>query len=222
MATREVQCINPQCGTLNRVPHYSFRRVPQCGKCHAKLPEGSAIIWARWLYDLRRILWLAIPAAAIALWISFPYGHLGEKQAAAVDQCAGRPQPREGVYRWYGPMWGQDVAEFTLKTASGSNYFVKLEDEFGRPVRAYFVRGGSTISNLVPLGTFTLKYASGQWWCGEQELFGVDTSTNEADDTFSFERNDAPDGYTLSQWTVELISRPGGNLRTHAIPRNRF
>lgn len=96
---------------------------------------------------------------------------------------------------------------------------MKLEDENGRPVRTFFVNGGSSTSNLVPLGTFKLKYASGLSWCNEQDLFGSDTSTNEADDTFTF---DQQPGYTPTQWTVELIRQPGGNLRTHAIPRSQF
>jgi hypothetical protein len=142
------------------------------------------------------------------------------------DACIGRPQPRQGIYKWYGRSWGDDVADFTIKTAAGSNYFVKLEDLSGRPARAFFVQGGSTISYKVPLGTFILKYASGQSWCSEAELFGPDTATNQADQFFDFDRQVTEDatGITtsISDITVELILQPGGNLRTHAILRSQF
>jgi hypothetical protein len=131
-----------------------------------------------------------------------------------VDSCAGSAQPSEGIYRWYGPMWGADIAELTIATARGSNYFIKLEDMSGRPVRAYFMRGGSTRSYPVPLGTFALKYATGQSWCGEDELFGDSTATSKAEDTFTFHDD--------THWTVELILQPHGNLGTRSIPRSQF
>jgi hypothetical protein len=94
-------------------------------------------------------------------------------------------------------------------TAVGSNYFVKLEDLSGRPARAFFVQGGSSISNLVPLGTFVLKYATGKSWCGEAELFRPDSATNQADKFLDFEREVTEDttGFTTStsDITVELI-----------------
>ena len=111
-------------------------------------------------------------------------------------------------------MWGDDIAEFTIRTAAGSNYFIKLEDLSERPARAYFLRGGSTRSFAVPLGTFALKYATGQSWCSEDELFGESTATNQADDTFTF--NDD------THWTVELILQRHGNLGTRSIPRSQF
>src|ERR1019366_7642161 len=104
------------------------------------------------------------------------------------DACAGQAQPRQGIYKWYGRAWGDDVADFTITTAAGSNYFIKLEDLSGRPARAFFVNGGSSISNKVPLGTFVLKYASGNSWCNERDLFGADTATNAADETFTFDQ----------------------------------
>lgn len=211
-AKREVIC--PACGVLNRVAAYSFRRVPECGKCHAKLPETKTIEIARRLYRFPRVAWLSIPVVALIGWIMIP------ASIKTPDQCAGHPQPREGIYKWYGPAWGPDVAGFTIKTAPGSNYFVKLEDELHHPVRAYFVKGGSTVFYRVPLGTFTLKYASGEAWC--RVLFGADTSANVADDTFTFERATTADGYSISDWTVELIRQRGGNLRTHSIPRDQF
>ena len=226
-AKREVRCTNPECGALNRVPGYSIRRAPQCGKCHTKLPEANAVRILRDLYGVRRF-WLAIPALAFLAWAILQpnSAKVGDKNIVSVsspivttDACAGQAQPRQGIYKWYGRAWGDDVADFTITTAAGSNYFIKLEDLSGRPARAFFVNGGSSISNKVPLGTFVLKYASGNSWCNERDLFGADTATNAADETFTFDQQPR---YTPTHWTVELIRQPGGNLRTHAIPRSKF
>jgi len=221
MGTREVRCGNPECGALNRVPSYWVRRVPNCGKCGSKLPESKAIEIVRHVYSLPGAIWLVIPFVAFVVWSST--ARTPDTSHSASSECTGHAQPRNGIYQWYGPMWGPDIARLTIKTAAGSNYFIKLEDQLDRPVRAYFVHGGSTVSVSVPVGTFTLKYASGSSWCNEHDLFGSHTSVNQADETFSFQRDETPDGYTSTTgWTVELIEQPHGNLHMHAIPRDRF
>jgi hypothetical protein len=60
------------------------------------------------------------------------------------------------------------------------------------------LRGGSTRSFPVPLGTFTLKYATGTSWCSETEYFGDVTVFNEADRTLNFNQtvSDDMDGVT--------------------------
>lgn len=216
-AKREVRCINPDCGALNRVPRYSIRRIPECGKCHTRLPEHDAIKTLRKLYRFRGLLIFGACAGVLLLVYHDPISALLNPPPA----CTAHESPRQGVYRWYAAT--DDVATFTIKTASGSDYFVKLEDALTKePVMSFFVYGGSTLASNVPLGTFVLKYASGQSWCNETYLFGADTATNQADDTFTFELQPTGDGYTLSHWIVELIRQPGGNLRTRAIPRSQF
>lgn len=70
---------------------------------------------------------------------------------------------------------------------------------------------------LVPLGDFTLKYAtgSGRYWCGEESRFpfGRETSFHRAESIFSF--LDQGDHY--SGYTVELFVQPDGNLATSRI-----
>jgi hypothetical protein len=211
MTTREIRCVVQGCGTLNRVPAYRFSVLPKCGKCGAALPEPGFITVFRWFTRHQTMLWLAIPIVAIALFVAaLP----DEIASDAADECEARPQPRQGIYKWYGAVWGEDVAPFTIETAGNENYFIKLEDEFGRPVRAYFVRGGSTISYKVPAGTFNLKYVTGRSWCGELNYFGAASSFHRADDAFTF---DGPHG-----WTVRLVHRKGGNLRTRPIKKDQF
>jgi hypothetical protein len=87
------------------------------------------------------------------------------------SDCASRPQPNQGIYARYDQ--SPNVAPLTLRTESGSNYFVKIEDAIsGRPIRSFYVYGGSTLQAQVPAGSFVLKYATGGDWCGDRELFG--------------------------------------------------
>jgi hypothetical protein len=220
----EVRCGN--CGTLNRVRAYSFRKIPNCGNCHKPLNEPSATKTLRSLYRWRwyfaALAILASPLMFFVWPISSPYS----ATTASPNSCTARTQPREGVFKWYGRAWGDDIAELTIRTAFGSNYFIKLEDMSGRPARAYFMQGGSTQTFPVPLGTFALKYATGSSWCSESEFFGASTGYNEVDRTLTFKqqvRADADGTTTLtSDVTVELVRQRGGNLPTHAIPREKF
>jgi hypothetical protein len=211
MRTRQVRCEASGCGTLNRVPRYGPNALPKCGKCGSELPEPVTTRILRWLVQHRGIYWLGGPAAAIALVVAAIPDDSG---SSSVNECESRPQPRQGIYKWYGAIWGEDVTPFTVEAASGANYFVKLEDEFGRPVRAYFVKGGSIISYKVPVGTFNLKYATGHSWCSETDYFGADSSFYRAAETFTFDEQRG--------WTVRLIRQKGGNLRTLAITKDQF
>lgn len=218
---REVRCVNPKCGALNRVPRYSIKRIPECGKCHNQLPENGTIKTLRKLYRFRGLL-IFVAFACFITWVSRDQIR---EALNPVPACIVHAAPRQGVYRWY--VDSQDVANFTIKTASGSDYFVKLEDaSTAVPVRSFFVRGGSTLSNQVPLGTFILKFATGNSWCNEADLFGSGTTTRQADKLLVFERHVTQDATSImtstSDITVELILQPGGNLRTHTIPRSQF
>jgi len=63
----------------------------------------------------------------------------------------------------------------------------------------------------VPLGQFILKYATGDAWCGENDLFGNQTQFNKANADLRFARQEFHDGYTMIGHTVELILQINGN-----------
>lgn len=145
--------------------------------------------------------------------ISAPTKSKSPTPRSAYEVCSGIPQPNTGLYARYDQ--SQEVAPLKLKTQYGSDYFIKVvEAATGRPVRSFYVRGGSILNVRVPVGSFELKYATGNNWCGERDLFGSGTRTLKADQTFQFTENE---GYT-----VELIARHGGNLRTEEISRGAF
>lgn len=127
------------------------------------------------------------------------------------------PLPTSGTIRRY--TGAEGVAPLEIKTSSGSNYLVKLEDmSTGNNILDVFVRGGSTVNIQVPLGTYRLKYAAGQTWYGYEHYFGPSTGYSKADSAFRFYN----DGYRLSGYTVTLYQVQNGNLSTSRLSPNQF
>jgi hypothetical protein len=253
VGAREIRCLNGSCGALNRLSDYSIRRVARCGKCHKELPEPASIKWTRAFYIRRKRVGLLALSLMIGLfvwqpWVAHPTTETAKtskptSRTMTVDEllrtsplsvnaskpisrptpvaCFALAEPQDGVYkdRNHSP----HVAQFTIRTASGADYFVKLEDAAaGYTEMTFYIRGGSRITEAVPLGNFILKYAAGRPWCGEDELFGPDTVSKQADETFLFESRPTAGGYSISNWTVELILQRDGNLTTHSISRSKF
>jgi hypothetical protein len=109
---------------------------------------------------------------------------------------------------WTGP-------PLNIKTSSdGYHYYVKVVDKVtNNELSSYFIRGGESLNIKVPLGTYEIRYATGKQWYGVSALFGPETTYSKADSKFTF----SFDGYQYNGYTVELIKRQGGNLRTSAI-----
>ena len=110
------------------------------------------------------------------------------------------------------------VAPFEIKTSTGSNHLIKLENISGVRVMDIFVRGGDTIEVLVPLGSYILKYAVGDTWYGHEHYFGPDTNYNKANSMFHFRQ----DGTEIRGYTVKLYRVSGGNLSTSRIKASQF
>jgi hypothetical protein len=77
-----------------------------------------------------------------------------------------------------------------------------------------FIRGGSPLVASVPHGTFVIKHASGERWCGERALFASDTTIKKGEHNVTF---DGDHEYTLS-----LIPQTFGNFPTMTISRHNF
>lgn len=216
---RLVNC--DSCGTSNRVPYYSYRRLPLCGICGTALTEPLRIKLLRRLYQGRYPI---VALAGLGLVVISPpaipsidFSNLAStapsQSMTPKDACANRPQPHQGTYARYTKH--PDVAPLTLKTEAGSNYFVKIDDAAsGRPILSLYVYGGSSFHTQVPRGAYILKYATGSYWCGDRELFGASTETSKADRIFQFDDD--------HEYTIELIARKNGNLPTKRISREAF
>lgn len=112
-------------------------------------------------------------------------------------------------------------APFAINTSPGADYYLKLVDATtGRDAVTIYVRGGQPLEVSVPLGSYRLRYASGETWRGPAHLFGPGelTSYNASDSVFNF----AVSGGYVNGYTVELIRQVGGNMDTRRISPSQF
>lgn len=128
------------------------------------------------------------------------------------------PWPSNGEIVWYGDL-KVGIAPFEIKSSFGSNYFLKLADaNTGEDVMGIFVTGGSSLNMKVPLGTYTVKYATGDKWYDYDKYFGQDTIYTKADGLFNFRNeNDKVTGYKVTLYSVK-----NGNLKTMKIQAKDF
>jgi hypothetical protein len=233
VTVREVRCVNSACAALNRVPRYSIHRVPECGKCHTKLPEPATVRLLRRLYAIPRIVWIIAIPAIPAIWFMLVSSTLPPASPKTLPPaspkpvaCRQSPLPDHGLYKAYSIP--DRLAQLTIEVPAGGQdarafYFINLEDtRTGVPAMLFFAYGGWTLDHAAPLGKFMLKYATGKSWCGDVALFGDDTTFYEATKPFVFEGRFTGDSYTATHLTVKLIPQQGGNLRTREISRDDF
>ncbi len=103
-------------------------------------------------------------------------------------------------------------APFKITTSpSDGNYLMKITDaSTDELVAIYFIYRGTIIETEVPLGTYKIKFASGDKWYGHTHLFGPSTIYSYIQDKLAFSISG---DYTRGH-TIELIPRVGGNLKT--------
>lgn len=104
--------------------------------------------------------------------------------ALALPAWAG-DRPRAGL------MWNRSGLPATLplvvKTMPGRDYVVFLApQDGGDPVMAGYIHGGEFFRLLVPPGTWTVLFAHGREWQGEDALFGPLTEWTRMDRPMSF------------------------------------
>ena len=126
--------------------------------------------------------------------------------------------PQNGTINTYSNK--ERIAPLNIKTGGDKvHYFVKLTDwNTDTLIQTIFIRAGHTAETTVPLGSYRLKYAAGENWQGEDELFGDETIFSKAEKRFDF----AQEGNNVSGYTVELILQTGGNLSTVRIPKSEW
>jgi len=128
------------------------------------------------------------------------------------------PMPSNGAIKTFSNK--SRIAPLKIETTRGANYLVKLVSLYSqKPVMTVFIRGGNTVTTKVPLGSYTIKYASGNnQWYGYKHLFGKQTQYSKADTTFTFENT----GYQVTGYTISLYRVSNGNLSTSSINPSDF
>ena len=136
-----------------------------------------------------------------------------------VSEPAGCPKvalPVNGEIRMY--MNKRRIAPLEIRTARGANYLVKLVSVSGtseRTVMTIFAKGGETISTVVPLGTYEIRYAAGEKWCGYRDHFKHETNCcHKADRRLTFT--------DTARYTITLYSVFDGNLGMSSMSPERF
>lgn len=127
-----------------------------------------------------------------------------------------QPIPESGTY--WNSTDREEEAPFTIQTSGTGFYFIKLVTLKNETAMEFFVHAGDTIEFDVPLGSYRMRYAAGEKWYGEEELFGPDTSCSKSNNIFDFHvYNDRIRGYSVTLYKI-----PGGNMQTYKIPRSEF
>jgi hypothetical protein len=222
VTTREVRC--EACGALNRVPAYSVRRIPECGRCHCKLPETRWALLRRTIH--RSGIQIAIASVvAILAWVAVVVISGREKQTGSQQATRVPASDATCVRNLVASQRfndGDDASErqavLTIRAASGASYLLKL-DKADSPALLFFVEAGQPLDARVPPGEFKLKYAAGNHWCSsDADLFGDDTVFSEADETLTI----APADTGASHVSIELPLQRNGKLAVTKISRDAF
>lgn len=101
----------------------------------------------------------------------------------------------------------------------GPSWLIKLSNyDSNLPVMTIFVRAGETVEVKVPLGSYKVKFASGERWYGRTNLFGPDTDYSMIEHPLGFRI----DGDRLVGHALSLTAVPSGNLRRKEIAAADF
>lgn len=111
------------------------------------------------------------------------------------------------------------VAPLSIRSEKGGYYVLKLKSATtNKDAQIVFIHGGSPVEVSVPLGNYTMVYASGSTWYGADHRFGPQTLYSKADTVFEFKATS--NGY--SGYTVTLYKVENGNLATREISEDQF
>ncbi|WP_457748250.1 hypothetical protein [Sulfurimonas sp.] len=197
-----------KCGQKNIVG-FNLKEA-KCGKCWSSLSEdkntGTKSPLYSWIY------WLLIIGSLIFfLYQNLSSNHITKNNYPAVAM------PYSGQEQKF--VSNESIAPLTIKTSTGANYLVKIVDYYSKSnIMTIFIKGGDTIKTKVPLGTFEIRYASGNHWYGYNHLFGDNTSYRKANQSFDFKNT----GYKTTGYTLTLYHVLNGNLRTSHMNSSEF
>lgn len=135
-----------------------------------------------------------------------------------VERMRSYPLPASGSGNKY--FEGEGVAPLSITVSNNqTNYYIKLVNWYDKkPCVIFFVRGGESTEILVPLGSYELRYATGEEWYGEEHLFGSKTQYGKAETRLDFTSSD---GY-YNGHTLKLTPQRNGNMHTSHLSAQEF
>jgi len=126
--------------------------------------------------------------------------------------CSFQKRPPHGLFARYKE--GIPSIPLLITSTPGSDYFVKFVTPFGDPVVSFYIHGGQELRTLMPEGTFVVKHAVGDKWCGEHNLFGASTTIEEGTHRAAL--------LGSNFYTLKLTKQINGNFPTKRITSQQF
>lgn len=125
--------------------------------------------------------------------------------------------PKNGIIK---KSFVEGVAPLKITTKyEDQNYYIKLVDiNEKKEIVTAFIRGGTTMTIEVPIGSCEMKTAAGKTWYGEPFLFGPSSIYSKVDKIFNFRI----EGNQVAGYSIELFLQPHGNLKTEEISEFEF
>lgn len=148
-----------------------------------------------------------------------PAEETAEESADIIPQESAPPAkpaldyPATGVLSDMG--FAADFGPLKINTGAGNPTYIKIYTVGGQLVKTLFIRAGDSVHTNLGQGSYVVKYASGDTWYGEEEMFG-DTGVYQKADTV-LEYSESGVGYEL---TLENVV--GGNLGSVGQNKDSF
>ena len=121
-----------------------------------------------------------------------------------IDSSLNRPQ--NGYVFYY--KYADQPCTLEITNKNSEDMYCKFVDKYGNDTNRFYVRSNSTAKIAIPVGDYTLKFATGTTWISETSLFG--SSTQYYKD---------PETYTCSwgtRWTVTYYISSGSSSSADA------
>ena len=114
---------------------------------------------------------------------------------------------------------GSKVAPLKIKVGKGQNYYLYFKNS-KTPSNsfAFYLKSGKSKTMNVPLGTYTLYYATGKTWYGKKYKFGNATSYHKLDKKVKFYIS----GNRYMGHSIKLYSVENGNVTTSGVGEGEF
>lgn len=113
--------------------------------------------------------------------------------------------PKSGILHDYSK--GKKEAKLSISAELDLNYYyVKVIDvTTNKSIMDIFVNRHEKFMSMIPVGTYTFKYATGDIWYGEGHLFGSNTSYFMTDKIFEFSKKTTKHGGSAIQgWNIRF------------------
>jgi len=127
------------------------------------------------------------------------------------------PLPAQGALQisdWAASHKGQTAPLRISTRESGGHHVMKVVDwNTGQFQGAYFIHRGTALTIELPLGSYRLKFASGEKWYGLKNLFGPETTYSCIPDPMDFYIS----GNYASGHGIELTPQAGDKLETRRM-----